>query len=62
MSAIITGLNSFIFKYTTLHSEDDTLEFLLDITRNIMIDCLRKPGNKLGKKNDKLKVKIKYFQ
>lgn len=27
-----------------------------------MIDCLRKPGNKLSKKKEKLRIKIKYFQ
>jgi hypothetical protein len=38
------------------------MDFLLDVTSNIMIDCLRKPGNKLLKKKEKLKTKVKYFQ
>jgi hypothetical protein len=50
MGAIINGLNEFINEYVDLRSEDDILEFLLEITSNIMIDCLRKPGNKLCKK------------
>lgn len=62
MGAIITGLTAFIQKYASLSSEDETIEFLLEITSNIMIDCLRKPGNKLSKKKDKLQIKIKYFQ
>lgn len=27
-----------------------------------MVECLRKPGNKLIKKKQKLQIKIKYFQ
>jgi hypothetical protein len=27
-----------------------------------MVECLRKPGNKLTKKKEKLQTKIKYFQ
>lgn len=62
MTAIIQGLNTFHLRYSSLVGEEDVMDFLLEITSNIMIDCLRKPGNKLAKKKEKLKIKIKYFQ
>ena len=62
MGAIINGLTTFINKYLQLTNEDEVMEFLLEVTSNIMIDCLRKPGNKLLKKKEKLKIKVKYFQ